>query len=160
MIADHLPVIHLVDMVAGQDQDHRRPIILDIIQILVDRVGRAAVPVGIFVILEGRQDGDAAVAADHVPGGAGADMVDQGIGTVLAEDGDPLDAGVQQIGQGEINDPGKAAEGDSGFGPVMSQHTQFIDAATGQDHCQGRGFVHRTPCRWSIGARTSGQGLP
>jgi NDP-sugar pyrophosphorylase family protein len=111
VVADHFAVIHLVDVIAGENEDHRRPVILHVIDVLIDRVGAAPIPVRIFVVFKRRQNGNAAIAPDHVPGGAGADVVDQRIGAVLAEDGDALDAGVEQVGQGKIDDPGKTAKG-------------------------------------------------
>ena len=143
VVADHFAVIHLIDVVTGEDEDHRGAVVTDVVEVLIDGVGRAPVPVRVFVVLERRQDGDAAIAADHVPGGAGADVIDQGVGAVLAEDGDAFDAGVEEVGEGEVDHPGKTAEGNSGFGPVVGENAQLVDAATSEDHCQSGGSVHR-----------------
>jgi len=77
MIGDHMLVIHLVDVIAGQDENLLRFIILDEIDISVDRIGGTAVPVRLVRADIGGKDRDAAVAAKHVPGRPGADMVDQ-----------------------------------------------------------------------------------
>ena len=60
---------------------------------------------GILIILEWGQDGDTAMTTDHIPSRSGADMVDQGIGTILAENGNEFNAGVHQVGQREVDHP-------------------------------------------------------
>src|SRR4029077_19464369 len=44
MLGEHPAVIHLVDVVAGKDHDVLGPLTSDGIDILVDRVGRALIP--------------------------------------------------------------------------------------------------------------------
>ena len=45
MVVDHLHVIHLVDMIARQDQDQIRAVDLQDVNVLVDGVGRPQIPV-------------------------------------------------------------------------------------------------------------------
>ena len=89
-----------------------------------------------------------AIPAGHVPGRAHPDMADQRKAPVLAEDGDPLQAGVHEIAQGEIDHPGKAAKRDSRLGPVGGEHVQFVNAPPGKDHGQNLRFqFHGMPER-------------
>ena len=71
-------VVHLVDVVAREDEDEVRLAALDEGQVLRDRVGGALVPVGVGAAAVGLVDLDAArEAAVEVPGPAGADVLDQ-----------------------------------------------------------------------------------
>ena len=45
VVGDHLHVVHLVDMVAGEDQDQIRSIQLQNIDVLVDGIGRPQIPI-------------------------------------------------------------------------------------------------------------------
>lgn len=58
MVGQHAAVIHLVDMVPGQDQHVGRLVQLDEINVLEHRVRRAGVPRGIFQTLLRRQQFD------------------------------------------------------------------------------------------------------
>ena len=64
---EHLVVIHRIDMVAGQDEDVVVADHIDEIQILIDGVGRAAIPVRTAVALIRRQDIGTASIGIEVP---------------------------------------------------------------------------------------------
>ena len=94
VLLQHQAVVHLVDMVAGQDDHVFGPVGLDDVDVLVDRVGGALVPLGLGDALARRQDVEALVAlrAEEVP--AALQVADQAVRLVLGGDADAADAGV------------------------------------------------------------------
>ena len=69
MEGDHLGVVHLVDMVAGQDHDIFGIIHVQEADVLIDGVGRTLVPAALFALAQvGGEDMDAAVGPVQVPG--------------------------------------------------------------------------------------------
>ena len=61
-------VVHLVDVVAGEDHDGVGRVVLDDVDVAQDRVGRAAVPLGDAAAGDVRLEQlDAAVVAVEVP---------------------------------------------------------------------------------------------
>ena len=57
----------------------------------------------------------------------------QGEAAVLGEDVDAADAGVEAVGQGEIDDAVDAAEGDGRLGLVPGQGKEALALAAGHD---------------------------
>ena len=156
-------VVHLVDMVAGQDDHVFGPVGLDDVDVLVDRVGGALVPLGLGDALARRQDVEALVAlgAEEVP--AALQVADQAVRLVLGGDADPADAGVERVGQREVDDPRLAAEIDRGLGAPVGQLVEARAAAAGQHighgvarqgagTVDGRGHLGSSPM---IGSRLS-----
>jgi hypothetical protein len=80
VIVDHRPVIHLVDVIAGENDHVVGAAVLDEAQVLVDGVGGAGVPVLAFARLVGLEQAHAAAAAIQIPRLADADMVVQAVG--------------------------------------------------------------------------------
>ena len=97
--------------------DYFQVMTLDKIKILTNGIGRRypAVPVRSLRVFERRQDRDAAIATDHIPGRAQADRVDkEGVIAVLTEDCSPFQTGIHQVAQRGINYPGKTAKEQKG----------------------------------------------
>ena len=67
MIFQHNLVIHLVNVVAGQDQNIFRIILLHILHVLVNGIGRSGVPVAAFTLLVWREHCDSAYVSVKVP---------------------------------------------------------------------------------------------
>ena len=120
---DHLGIIHLVDVVAGQDQGVARGGLLDRVDVLVDRVGGPLVPV-VGDPLLGRDHLDVLVqlAGEELP--ALVDVPVQAHRLVLGEDQDLAEVGVDAIREGEVDDPVDPAERDGRLGPVAGQGLQ------------------------------------
>src|SRR5262249_11247310 len=91
---DHVAVVHLVDVVAGEDEDVLRVGLLDAVDVLVDGVGGALVPVLVDALLR-RQDLDVLVHLARQAGPAGADRAVEAAGLVL---GPGPDAGPGAVG--------------------------------------------------------------
>jgi hypothetical protein len=64
-------------VVARKDEDVRRLPLFNVVAILRDGVGRAAVPAGVASGLVGLEDGDAAAAAVEIPGPTRANVIVQ-----------------------------------------------------------------------------------
>ena len=136
--SQHGAVIHGIDMVPGQNQyilgiDHVQEI-----QVLVDGIRRALVPVGgILVVHVGRQHkGAPAVPAVQVPAASVADVPVQFQRLVLGQDPHGTDPGIPAVAEGKVNDPVFGAEKHRRFGHVFGQDSQTAALAAGQDHSQ------------------------
>ena len=102
--------------------------------VLIDGVGGALVPgLGFGLGIGGQHVGPAPVAV-QVPGLAVADIIVEFQGLVLGEHPHSVDAGVDAVGQREINDAVLAAEGHRRLGGVLGQHIQAAALAAGQKH--------------------------
>ena len=134
MEAQHLRVVHLVDVIAGQ-HDHVLGVFLhDRIQILVDGVGGALVPVLADALLR-RQNLDelAQLFRDDVP--AHADVAIQRERFVLRGDEDAAQAGVDAVAEREVDDAVGPAEKHGWFGAVSGERVQtFTRTAREQNH--------------------------
>ena len=124
MLLQHLLIVHLVDVIAGQQHDELRIVALDDVDVLIHRVRRAEVPELLGNALARRQDVEAFVTfrAEEVP--AVLQMPDQAVRLVLGRHGDAADAGIQRVGQREIDDPGFAAEIHRRLGATVGQFHQ------------------------------------
>ena len=133
--SQHQPVVHLVDVVAGEDQHVLGLLGADGVDVLVDGVGGAQVPV-LAHPLHGRQDLDelAQVAGHDVP--ALADVAVQRQRLVLGEDVDVAQVGVDAVGERDVDDAVDAAEGDRRLGAVAGQGIQALPRASRQQDSQ------------------------
>ena len=132
VLLQHQLVVHLVDMVAGEHDEVLGVIVLQDVEVLIDRVGRAEVPAVLRDALAGREDVEDLVAlgAEEVP--AALQMPDQAVRLVLRRDADAADAGIEGIRQREIDDARLAAEIDRRLGAPVGQFHQAAAAAAGQ----------------------------
>ena len=135
MVGHHIGVVHLVDVVAGEDDHIVRVKALDEVDVLVDGVGSALVPAGLLVMaLVGGQHLGAAVGLVQAPGLAVADILVQLQGLILGQNAHGVDAGVNAVAKREVDDPVLAAEGYGRFGGFLRQDLQTAALATGQKH--------------------------
>ena len=130
------PVVHLVDVIAGEDEDEAWPLVLDEVGVLADGVGRPLVPAAPELLLGGDLVDELVQArAEQVP--AGLEVVRQRVRLVLREDVDPPKAGVDAVGEGEVDDPEDAAERDRRLGPNVGERLQTFALSPGHDECEG-----------------------
>ena len=141
MLREHLFVVHLVDVIARQDDDVFRRVALDDVDVLIDRVRRPGVPRPVRHALARGQDVEALVAlvAEEIP--AALQMPDEAVRLVLGGDADAADAGIERIGEGEIDDARLAAEMHRGLGPPIRELEQPGAAAAGEH------IRHRRTCK-------------
>ena len=150
VLLQHQLVVHLVDVVAGEDHHELRLVVGDDVDVLVDRVGGALVPLRLGDALAGGQDVEALVAlgAEEVP--AALQVADQAVRLVLGGDADAADAGVQRVRQREVDDAGLAAEIDRRLGAPVGQLLEPAAAAAGE-HI-GHGVARERCVRFSTAA--------
>jgi hypothetical protein len=140
---DHLPRVHPVDVVGAKDRQQVRPVGIDEVQRLVDRIGRARLPVRAHPLL--RRD-RRHVVAQHVaelPGGT--DVPVQAVALVLGQHVDAPQPAVRQVGQREINQPVQAADGNGRLGPVRGQRREPPPLPARENNAQDPLFTHRLP---------------
>ena len=124
VLAQHLLVIHLVDVVAGQDHHELRPVGLDDVDVLVDRVRRAFIPLRLRDALARRQYVEAFVSLRPQEVPAALQVADQRMRLVLRRHSHSADARIQCVGQREVDDARLAAEIDRRLGAPVGQFLQ------------------------------------
>ena len=126
----HQAVIHLVNVIAGEDEHVLGLLRADGINVLIHRVGRALVPL-IAHPLHRRQHFDelSHLAAHDVP--AFADVTVQRKRLVLGEDINPAQVGVDAVGKSDVDDAIDSAESDGRLGAVASQRIEPLARAAG-----------------------------
>ena len=132
VLDEHPLVVHLVDVVAGEHDDVLRRVAVDDVDVLEHGVGGARVPLVLGDALARRQDVEALVAhrLQEVP--AALQVADQAVRLVLRGHRDAADAGVERVGQREVDDARLAAEVDRGLGAVLGELHQPRAAAAGE----------------------------
>ena len=130
----HLPVIHLVDVIAGQDDDVARVLAGDRIEVLIDGVGRALVPVLADALLR-RDDLDELAELLRHDAPALPDVPVERERFVLRGDEDAPEAGVEAVAEDEVDDAVRPAEVDGRLGAFLRQRKEpFADPAREHDH--------------------------
>ena len=134
VVLQHGVVVHLINMVAGKNQDVIRVILLDKRHVLIDGVCRAAIPVARLARLIGRQNEHAAGGQVQIPRCAGADIGIQFQRHILRQHAHGVNAAVGAVGQREVNDAVLAAVGNSRLCHLLSQDTQTAALSACQQH--------------------------
>ena len=115
-------VVHLVDVIAGQDQDRLRRAIGHEVDVLEDRVSGAAVPLPRPPTPEvGLQQAHPTAGSVQVPGSPEADVVHQGARRVLRQHGDVVESRVHRVAEREVDDAVLAAERHTRLGTHLGQ---------------------------------------
>ena len=131
---DERLVVHLVDVVAGEDEDRVRRIVLDHVDVLEDRVGCPAIPLGDAAAGDIRlEELHAALVAVEIPRPAETDMVVQRARVVLGQDNDVVDVRIDAVRQGEVDDPVLPPERDGRLGPDSRQDRQALTLTASED---------------------------
>ena len=146
----HRAVVHLVDVVAGQDQHVLGVVGRDDVQVLPHRIGGAGVPGGLQPLLGRQQLHELAeLAAQLTP--AALDVQQQRVRLVLREHADAADARVDAVGQRKVDDAELAAEGHRRLGPPQGELFQAAAAPAGQDQRQGVARQFADEAFWAFG---------
>ena len=112
------------------------------VDVLIDGVCSTFEPAGLLVVaLVGRQNLGAGLGLVQAPGLAVADVLVQLQRLILGQNTDGVDAGIDTVGQGEVNDTVLAAEGNRRLGGLPGQDMQAAALATGQQHCDYAFFL-------------------
>ena len=124
VVVQHAAVVHLVDVVAAEDDHVLGLLAADRIDVLVHRVGRAHVPVGAGALHGRHQLEELAQLLRHNARPAFADVPVQRERLVLREDIHAAQAGIDAVGKRDIDDAVVSAEGNRRLGPVPRQGKQ------------------------------------
>ncbi len=117
MELDEGPIVHLVDVIAGQHEHELGVTILDEVEVLEHGIGRASVPVARpSTPDEGLEQADPTAASVEIPRTTQTDVSDQRSRRVLGQHRHVGQAGVHRVREGEIDDPVLAPERDAGLG--------------------------------------------
>ena len=142
VLLHHLGEVHAVDVVGTDDDDDLRPLVVDEVERLEDRVGAAEVPVLVDSLL-GRHRRDVVAEHRRHPPRLGHVLV-EAVRLVLRQHDDLEIARVDDVGEGEIDEPVDAAERHRGFRTVSSQRHEPLPLAAGEDDGQDLGVAPST----------------
>ena len=147
VLLEHLLVIHLVDVVAREDEDVIRLLAADRIDVLVDGVGGALIPVLRDAHLR-RQHFDV-IAVAHQRGPSAANVTIQAQRLVLRENENATQIAVQAIRKSDVDNAINAAERNRRLGAIAGKRPQALALAACQEHAnrivhQGHGCLSRT----------------
>ncbi len=136
MVGQHVRVIHLVDVVAGQDDEVFRAGGAEDVEVLEHGVGGAAIPGRLVEPLLRRQQVEklAHFRAQKRP--AHLQMAQQAVRLVLGQDGDAAHPRIEAVRQGEVDDAELAAKKNRRLGAPVGQLLEPAAAAAGEN--QGR----------------------
>ena len=98
-------VIHLVDVIAGEDEDRVGRLVLEDVEVAKHGIGGAAIPLGEPPAGDVRlQQLDPTVVAVEVPGAPKPDVIVERPRVVLGQDDDVIDVRIAAVRQREIDD--------------------------------------------------------
>ena len=140
---DQLGVVHLVDVVAGEDHHVLRPLFLDRVDVLVDGVGGALIPVLVDALLRRDDFDELAQFAAEVGLPAEVDVPVEAHRLVLGEDEVLSHPAVKAVRQGEVDNPISPAEGDCRLGPIPGERLQPRAFSPRKDY--GQNVLHFRP---------------
>jgi hypothetical protein len=131
-------------MIAGKDQDIIELPALDEKEVVVDGVGRTAIPAGAGPTEIRLQNNHSAVSlAIEIPGTAMSDMIVERMRTILSQDGNIEEAGIHTVTQRKVDDAILAGKRDGGLGALARENTQALALPPGEDH--DRDLIHPEP---------------
>ena len=119
-------------MVAGENHHVPRPLFLDDVDVAIDRVRGAFVPLADVAVMR-RLDADELLqpAGQEVP--PEPDVLLERTGPVLRKEIDPPQTGMDAIGKREVDDAIEAAEGDRGLGAVERERLEALALPAGEN---------------------------
>ena len=140
VLGQHDRIVHLVDMIAGQDQHVTRRGLAQDVEVLEYRIGRAAVPAFVDPLLR-RDHIDVLAQIGLQESPAALDVPDQALGLVLRQHADAPGARIDAVAQREIDDRKLAGERHRRLGAPLGQLLQAGATPARQD--QRIGVAHQ-----------------
>ena len=129
-------------MVTGEDHHIIRVKALNKVDVLIDSIGSTLVPAAFFIVpFVGRQDLGAAMGLVQTPGLTIANIFIELQGLILGQNTHSIDAGIDAITKGKIDNAIFTAEGNGRFGSFFCQDLQAASLTTGQKHCDTTFFL-------------------
>ena len=132
MLLEHQFIVHLVNMVASQNDHIFRCIGFDDVDILEDGVGGAFIPLAFGNALTGWQYVETFIAfgTQEIP--AALKVPDQRMRLILGRNADAANTAIERVGQRKVDDPGLAAEMHRRLCAPVGQLSQAAAAPPGQ----------------------------
>ena len=140
VMLDHLARIHAVDVVGAEDTDEIRALVVEQVQVLVDRVGRALEPLRAASHL-GRDRRHVVVEKGREPPRLG-DVTVEAVALVLREHDDLQVAGVGEVRQREVDQTVRTPERHGRLGAVVREREQPLAFPTGEDDDENLRLSH------------------
>src|SRR5258706_564455 len=137
VILDHAAIVHFVDVVASEHQNQLRILAPNDIEVLVNRVRRALVPVVRDPLLRRKHLDELVEARAVEEAPATLDMANEAMRLVLGADIDPANARIDAVGEREIDDAELARERDRGLRAPVGELLQARAAPPGEYHGDG-----------------------
>jgi hypothetical protein len=137
MVGQHQRVVHLVDVVAREDDHVLGLVAVEDVLVLVHRVGGAAVPRLLVDALLRRQQVDELVHLVLQKRPAALQMAQQAVALVLRDDADAAHTRVQAVRQREVDDAELAAEVHRRLGAPVGELAQAAAATAGEHQRHG-----------------------
>ncbi len=135
VLVEHLVVVHLVDVVAREDQDVLRIVLVDKADVLIDGVCSALIPLRALSALVRRQSIDAAVQTVEIPCLTVCQIYIEDMRLILCQDTDGINTGVDTVGQRKVDNTVFAAKRHRRLCYVLGEYIQSAATAAGQQHC-------------------------
>ncbi len=143
VVGQHLSVVHLINVVTGQNQHIVGIVLVDEVDILIDGIGRTLEPGAHVALLHiGGQNMQTTVGTVQIPGLSVAQIGVQLQRLILGQHADRVNAGIDAVGQWKVDDAVLPAEGDGGLGHMAGQSVQARSLSAGQQH--GNHFLFHT----------------
>ena len=139
----HLVVIHLIDVIPGQDQKILRVILIDEINVLGNRIRGSAVHIQSGIRFFPRcQNKDARISGIKSPAGSCRHITVQQNRLILGQDTDNVDAAVRAIAEREVNDTILSSIIHRRLRNLVGELVQPASAPAGEDHSQHITLFH------------------
>ena len=135
VLLKHFGIIHFVDVVAGKNEDVLGALAADGIDVLVDGVGSALIPLLRDAHLRGKNFNKFAETHEGRP--ASTSMAAKAESFVLSENENATETGVDAIGKSDIDDAIETTERDGGLGAIASKRPEALALTTGKKYCEG-----------------------
>ena len=136
VVLQHAAVIHLVDVVAAEDDHVLGLFAADGIDVLIDRIRGAHVPVGAGALHGRQQFKELAQFLRHDARPAFADMTVERERLVLGKDEHPAQAGIDAVGERDVDDAVVSAEGHGWFGAVAGKRKEPFSGSARKQNTQ------------------------
>ena len=128
-------------MVTGEDDDIFRIVFVDEMDVLIDGICGAFVPVGSLDLLVRGQNVDAAAGAVEIPGFSVPDVVVQLKRLILGQNADGVDAGIDTVGQRKVDDAIFPSERNGRFGDLVGEDPQPAALSARKKHGNAFSFA-------------------
>ena len=132
VVGEHQRVVHLVNVVAGEHHDVVGTVAREDVLVLIDGIGRAAIPARVVGALLGRQKIDELVHLAFEEAPATLHMAQQAVRLVLRDHADAADTRVQAVRQCEVDNAELAAEIHRRLGAAVGQALEPAAPPAGQ----------------------------